>query len=133
MKASIATAAACVLLLGCESTTVCTRELRYPITVEVSSPFGLEVDSVTAKSSTGTGECEGAGLDGPGGAPVPAVDVDGGVLTYRCAERGAGSYLVTVHSGELSWSKLSRYFARDGCHPKGHQTLEFLLDPDTAD
>jgi hypothetical protein len=115
-----------VALLGCDDSTACTRELRFPIQVDVSSPDGLPIDSVTA---TREREDECADLSYPGLA-------DGGDASssghYACTEQGGGTYVVRVTSGELTWSK-STHIDADECHTTEDKSLTFVLDPETAD
>jgi hypothetical protein len=108
-------------LCACSDETTCTLENRLAITVQVESPQGLPVDSVTAtrrREQACESQATSQDASGPG--------------SYECGEQGGGTYTVRVTSGELQWTQRVDISA-DECHTTEHQTLEFVLDPDTAD
>jgi hypothetical protein len=111
-------------VVGCggddEGGALCTLELRLPIAVRVSSPQGLPIDTVTARNRE-IEQCSSFGFEDAGDDRV-----------FHCAEQGGGKYVVRVASGELAWSQ-SVDLTADACHVSDSATLEFVLDPATAD
>ena len=111
-----------VAAVGCADAGVaCTAEARTAVTVTVTAPTGLRIDKVTARRSVDV-ECFvfGANLDA------------GSHPTYQCYEQGGGTYVVTVHSGSLTWTD-SVSVRADECHTIERKELHFVLDPETAD
>ena len=111
-----------VAAFGCGDDWVnCTLELRTAVTVTVTAPPSLRIDKVTARRA-GVDECEAFG-----------GDLDAGRYpTYHCHEQGGGTYVVTVHSGSLTWTD-SVSVPADECHTTENKELHFVLDPETAD
>lgn len=107
-------------LVGCGDEKTCTAELRTAVAVHVASPQGLPVSSVTA-ARLSEHPCEG------GSTRTTAFD-----YRYDCYEQGEGVYTVRVKSEALTWTKQVAV-SSDGCHVDTTQTLDFTLDPATAD
>ena len=111
-------------MFGCESSNemnyACTAELRAPMGVSVSSPQGLPIDSVTAECNS-----EMACVH------KSRYDSDDSVF-YSCFEDGGGTYTVTVRSGDLAWTQKVDIKANE-CHTTEGKSLDFVLDPNTAD
>jgi hypothetical protein len=93
----------------------CSAELRA-IRVELSSPEGLVVDSVTIENEHEQ-PCEEATPD---------------ALAYDCHEQGGGEYIVRVHSGELTWTQTLE-ITHDGCHIPEGESVSFDLTAASAD
>jgi hypothetical protein len=110
-----------------DDTVSCTSELRSAVTVLVSSPAELAVDSVTATRAR-EAPCEG----GPAGAAGASGDSSTQSSEFYCYEQGGGVYTVRVSSGSLTWTQRTTV-AADECHTTEHKTLTFSLDPATAD
>ena len=108
------------LLAGCGSSNMCTADLRTAVRVHISSPDGLPVSAVTV-SNHGEQPCE----------TFASADASSD-LEYDCYEQGGGIYTVHVESGSMTWTK-SVSIAADSCHVTEQKTLEFVLDPATAD
>ena len=103
-----------------DETVACTAEIRTAVIVNVSSPHGLPVSAVTA-AQVSEQPCEG----GP-------TNVAGFDYRYICNEQGEGVYKVRVKSDALTWTQRTS-LTTDGCHVDGEKTLDFVLDPATAD
>jgi hypothetical protein len=105
----------------------CTDELRSAVVVHVSSPGGLAVDGVSAMREGGAHECESSLFYDAGSNDAGAVQ------SYTCWEQGGGTYVVRVKSGASTWTKRVE-IDTDGCfHVTEQKTLNFVLDPKTAD
>ena len=108
-------------LVACgDETRTCTTELRTAVIVNVSSPDGLPVSAVTS-ALLGEQPCEGG--------PTKVAGFD---YRYLCYEQGEGVYKVRVKSDALTWTQRAS-LGSDGCHVDGEKTLNFVLDPATAD
>jgi hypothetical protein len=126
MRASFLTLFA--VIVACDSQRTCTSELRSALTVQISSPQGLEVDSVTATRRVEL-PCENSSVEHAGARDAAAGSNE---LVYTCWENGGGTYVVRVKSGQSTWTQKVHVNA-DFCHTTEHKTLSFVLDPETAD
>lgn len=107
------------LFSACSGELVCTAEDRVAVRVNVSSPSGLPVDSITA-DRTREAEC--------GESSGEAQQSDG---VFRCMEQGGGQYTIRVYSGNLCWTTQVDVHANE-CHTTDIANVDIVMDPNTA-